>query len=98
MATSTNVPQLEDVASVGSRISWGAILAGAMVALGMYFLLGTLAGAVGMSVSDRVDPSKLQTGVVVWTFVTTAVALFLGGLITSLLTAGENKVEAMLYG
>jgi ABC-type transport system involved in multi-copper enzyme maturation permease subunit len=91
-------PRVEDLASVGTRISWGAILAGAMIALGMYFLLSTLAGAVGMSVSDRVNPTKLEIGAVVWTFLTTVAALFVGGVVTSLFTAGENKTEAMLYG
>ena len=98
MTTSNNVPQMEDVASVGTRISWGAILAGSMVALAIYFLLSTLAVAAGMSIHDRVDPTKLQTAAVIWAFLTTAVALFVGGLITSLFTAGENKMEAMLYG
>jgi hypothetical protein len=98
MTTSNNVPQMEDVASVGTRISWGAILAGSMVALAMYFLLSTLAVAVGWSIHDRVDPTKLEMAAVVWTFLMTALSLFVGGLITSLFTAGENKMEAMLYG
>ena len=98
MASSSNTPHVEDVASVGTRISWGAILAGTSVALGMYFLLATLAAAAGMSISDRVDPTKLHTAAVVWAFATSIVALFLGGLVTSLFTAGENKWEAMLYG
>jgi hypothetical protein len=98
MTTTSNAPGLEDLASVGTRISWGAILAGTMVAMGMYFLLSTLAAAVGMSISDRVDPTKLETGAIVWAFLTTIAALFTGGLVTSLFTAGENKTEAMLYG
>ena len=98
MSTTNNVPRVEDFASVGTRISWGAILAGAMVALGIYFLLSTLAGAAGVSISDRLDPTKLETAAVIWAFVTTAVALFVGGVVTSLFTAGENKTEAMLYG
>jgi len=98
MTNSTVTPRVEDLASVGTRISWGAILAGAMISLGMYFLLSTLAAAVGMSVSDRVSPNKVEIGAVVWAFLTTAVALFVGGVVTSLFTAGENKTEAMLYG
>jgi hypothetical protein len=98
MNNSSTSPQLEDLASVGTRISWGAILAGAMVSLGIYFLLATLGAAGGMSISDRVEPRNLQTGAIVWAFATTIVALFVGGLVTSLFTAGENKTEAMLYG
>jgi len=98
MTTTNNAPGVEDLASVGTRISWGAILAGTMVALGMYFLLSTLAAAVGLSINDRVDPAKLEMGAVVWAFLTTIAALFVGGLVTSQFTAGENKTEAMLYG
>ncbi len=64
----------------------------------MYFLLSTVAAAAGMSIRERVDPAKVAMGAVVWAFVTTAVAFFLGGVVTSLFTAGENKTEAMVYG
>lgn len=90
--------RVEDVASVGTRISWGAISAGAMIALGMYLLLTTLASAVGWSIRDHANPADLQMGAIAWAFATTIAALFLGGLVTSLLTAGEDKIEAVLYG
>jgi hypothetical protein len=69
-----------------------------MLALGLYFLLTILGAAVGLSISDRVNPGSLQTGAVVWACLVTCVALFVGGLVTSLFTVGENKVEAVLYG
>jgi len=84
--------------SLGSRISWGAILAGCMTALGMYFLLTTLGAAVGLSISDRTNPSTLHTGAIIWAFLTTAAALFVGGVVTSLFTIGEDQIEAMLHG
>jgi hypothetical protein len=96
--TPNEVLRVEDLKSVGTRVSWGAICAGGMIALGMYFLLTTLAGAVGWSVTEHVQPANLQTAAIVWAFVTTIVALFVGGLVTSLLTAGEDKIEAVLYG
>jgi len=92
------LPRVEDVASVGTRISWGAILAGAMIALGMYFLLTSLAAAVGWSISDRMQVADLQTSAIVWAFLTTVAAFLVGGVVTSLLTAGEDKIEAILYG
>lgn len=90
--------RMEDVASVGTRVSWGAIAAGAMIALGMYFLLTTLAGAVGWSIRDHTTPADLQIGAIAWAIATTIAALFVGGVVTSLLTAGEDKIEAVLYG
>lgn len=93
-----SAPRVEDLASVGTRISWGAILAGTFLAAGVYFLLATLGGAVGLSISDRMNPTALHPGVIGWAFVTTAAALFVGGLVTSLYTVGENKTEAVMSG
>ena len=98
MAHKVTTPGVEDVASVGTRISWGAIFAGALLALAIQFLLGILGGAVGVSVGDRVRTDNLWTGALIWVIVTTCASLFVGGLVTSLFTVGENKVEAVLYG
>lgn len=92
------LPSARDVWSVGSRISWGAIGGGALVALAIYFLLTVLGAAVGLTVNERVKPTTIQTGAVLWVFVTLSVALFVGGMMTSLFTVGENKVEAIFYG
>ena len=43
MTEMTNSPQAADLLSVRSRISWGAIAAGAMVALSIYIVL-TMSG------------------------------------------------------
>jgi len=39
--------QVKDVVPVRSRISWGAILAGTMTAIAIYFLLGVWASPLG---------------------------------------------------
>ena len=98
MTSSNSAPRAEDLFSVGARISWGAILGGSFVALAIYFMLAILGAAVGLSVSDRVNQTTIQTAAVVWGIVTLSAALFVGGLITSLFTVGENKVEAVFYG
>jgi hypothetical protein len=88
----------ENLLPVRSRVSWGAVFAGAVVALALYFLLTLIGGAVGLSVSGHVRPSSVGMGAAVWVILSTAAALFVGGLVTSQLTAGENKVEAVLHG
>src|SRR5437868_1693676 len=98
MTDQTSTPRPEDVFSVGSRISWGAIFAGAVLALGIYSLLTILGGAVGLSISDRMNPTTLKTTALVWTMLTMVVAIFVGGAVTSQFTVGESKTEAMLYG
>jgi hypothetical protein len=94
----SRLPRQEDLVSVGTRVSWGAILAGSLLALGLYFLFASLGTAVGLSISDRTSPTTLKTGTILWAFLTTIAALFVGGLVTSLFTVRENKTEAVLCG
>ena len=95
-ATESNAPHLEDLRSVGTRIRWGAILAGAVLAVGVYSLLGILGAAVGISISDRVSPTTLSTGAIVWAILTTCTALFVGGLMShSVLSTGWSMRESL---
>jgi hypothetical protein len=98
MDQQVTLPRPEDLVSVGSRISWGAIFAGAVLALGLYSLFSILGGAVGLSLSERVNPSTLKTTAIGWALLTMLVAVFVGGVVTSQFTVGESKTEAMLYG
>lgn len=84
--------------SVGSRVSWGAILAGVVVAFAIYFLLSLLGTAVGLSVYDRAQPDTLRTGGAIWSIVVVIFALFVGGWVTSRFTVGEDRLEAVLNG
>src|SRR5687767_12509655 len=88
----------EDLLGVRSRISWGPILAGAFLALGLYFLLTFLGGMIGWSVSDNVRSDTLGTMAAVWTIAVTVVCMFIGGYIASQFTAGENTFEGTVYG
>jgi len=92
--------RLQDVASVGSRVSWSALLAGAVVALTIYVSLGTLGVAVGLSTTDgaNVGGDTLAIGAAIWAAISLLIALFMGGFVTSRSTVGERKDEAMIYG
>lgn len=94
----TATVRVEDVMPVRSRVSWGAIFAGAMVALALYFLLTLLGAAVGFSVGGHVRPQSLGTAAAVWAVLATVLCLFVGGYVTSQCSAGENRFEAVLYG
>lgn len=83
---------------VQSRVSWGAIFAGAVVALATYFLLTLLGAAIGLAVGDDVRTNSLGTGAAIWAILATALALFAGGWVVSQCVAGENKREAVIYG
>jgi len=84
--------------SLSTRISWGAIFAGAAIAISMQFLLTLLGVASGLSLSDKVSGKAMQNGAVIYLALTCFASLFVGGVVTSLLTGGENTQEAILSG
>jgi len=94
----TDTVRPEDVTSVGTRISWGAVIAGGVVAMAIYLVLTTLGSAIGFSIGRDTRVETLAGGALVWAIITTALALFAGGWTTSQLTAGETKCESMIHG
>jgi hypothetical protein len=88
----------EDLVPVRSRVSWGAIVAGAVVALAVYLVLTLLGSAIGLTVSDTVRTDSLKPGGAIWAILATAIALFVGGWVTTQCTVGENKTEAVVHG
>ena len=99
MSSVTPSLKATDLLAVKSRVSWGAIAAGAMVALAVYFFLTLLGLAIGLEVASRrpVDQG-LGLGAGIYSIVTLLLSMFLGGWTTSRLAVGETKLEAVLYG
>jgi len=92
--------KLEDVASVGTRVSWGAILAGAIIALAVNLLLTVFASAIGLSLDRhwvRNDAAVAWAAIIAAIF-SICVGLFCGGWVCSLLTVGETRREAVIHG
>jgi hypothetical protein len=96
--TDSTTPNARDLLAVRSRISWGAIAAGAMVALATYVVLTLLGLAVGIEVAVRGSDVSLGAPAAIYTLVTLLVAMFFGGWATSRLAVGESKLESVLYG
>lgn len=88
----------EPMHAVQSRVSWGALLAGAAVGVATYTVFGLLGLAVGLSVADRAAPENLGLGAGVWAFVSLVLAMFFAGWVTTQCTVGETRTEAVLYG
>ena len=97
MAT-TEAVKAEDLIPVHSRVAWGPVFAGAVLALATYLLLTLVGTALGLSIHGRVSDRGLAVGAVVWAVLVTAWSLFVGGLVASLFTTGENKFEGVVYG
>ena len=102
MATTANTGVVsvgvEDFAAVRSRVCWGAIGSGVVVALGAQFLLTLLGSAIGFSVSGNTTTEQLSIAAVIWVVLSAGISLFIGGFVAAQATAGESKVEAGLYG
>jgi hypothetical protein len=90
--------QAADVLPVRSRISWGAVMAGAVVALAMYILFMFAGLALGATVFDRVSDRSLGIGAGVWSTIAMLLSLFAGGYVASRISVGENQSEAAVYG
>ena len=88
----------EDVVSVGTRIRWQPIFAGAIISLATMYTLSVLTAAIGFSLHDRVTDDTIYYGGVVMAAITLLAALYLGGLVVSQTTAGEKPMEAVTYG
>jgi len=96
--TAGNNIRTEDFLPVMSRVSWGAILAGAFVSLAVYALLGALGIALGMSLVQSGRTENIGMGAGIWAIVSLLTAMFAGGCVTTRCTAGESKREATMYG
>ena len=93
-----STPNAADLLSVRSRVSWGAIAAGAMVALSIYATLSMLGLALGFESAVRDADTHLASGAAIYSIATLLMAMFFGGWATSRLAVGESKSEAVLYG
>jgi len=88
-----------DLVGVKSRVSWSAILAGTVIAIACYFLLTLLFAAIGLSLTEAgVRGNAVGWGAIVAMILTLVVSLFLGGWVSSHLTAGETSSESAIYG
>jgi hypothetical protein len=94
----TSEVRIEDVMPVRTRVGWGAVFAGAVVALASYLIFMLLGGALGLTIQDDVENDALAVGAVVWAIVATMLSLFLGGWLTTQCTVGETKTEAITHG
>jgi len=97
--TNTREVRFEDVVGLKSRISWGAVVAGSVVAFAVYLVLTLFFTGIGLSLSQAgVRDGVIGTGAVIAGILSIVVALFCGGCVTTQLTSGETKNEAVIHG
>jgi hypothetical protein len=99
MAAGEGTVKVEDVAGVRSRISWPAVLAGAVIAVAVNLVFTMFFSAVGLSLTETdVRANAIGVGALIAVLLGMLAALFVGGWVTSQLTAGETEREAIFYG
>lgn len=81
-----------------ARVSWSAISAGSLFAVALLVLFTTLGTAVGMSMQSRIATTGRDAVGIAWFVIIVGTALFVGGMITSLLIVGESKTESVIHG
>lgn len=84
------------------RVSWGAILAGAIVMLVTHLLLSLLGLAIGVSTIDPTaespDASTLSIGAGVWWVVASLVSVFAGSWVAGRLSGAPIRTDGLLHG
>jgi hypothetical protein len=90
-------------AAPSSRISWGAIFAGAVVALAIGLMLNVLGTAIGATLVDAAardtpDASSFGIGAGIWLLVSNLIGLGLGGYVAARLSGTASNTDATLHG
>jgi hypothetical protein len=85
-----------------ARLSWRAILAGAIASLSITWLLLSLGGAVGLTAMQPTRPFALNpanaAGVGIWMVVAVGIGSFLGGLISVRASSIHERADAVIQG
>jgi hypothetical protein len=97
----TGVP--EGAPSLASRISWGAIIAGAVVALTIALMLNALGAGIGATTIDatgRSSPSASSFGIgaAVWLLISNLIGLGVGGYVAARLSGTADNTDGTLHG
>ena len=86
-----------------SRISWGAVFAGAVVAVATTILLSLLGAAMGAGSIHALDAtttdlSNYGTGAALWEIINLALSMAFGGYVTSRLSGTHSHLDGELHG
>ena len=91
------------VVSGRKRISWGAIIAGVVLALAINMLLGMLGLGIGLTTIDPAtngspSASSLGTGAAIWWVVSGLIATIAAGYVAARLANVFNRKDGVLHG
>ena len=86
--------------SDGLRVSWGGVIGGVLLAVGLLVLLGALGAAIGISATDpgNTDPGTLGMGAGIYAAVSLLLALFFGGWAATRMGAISDRATGFCEG
>jgi hypothetical protein len=101
-ARTTSRAMVAAVPSALRRISWGAVIAGVVVATVVHLALSLLGVAVGAAtirpLEEAYPAAGLGTGAVIWMAASTLLALFAGGWVAAWLAGIPRHEDGVLHG
>jgi hypothetical protein len=83
------------------HMRWGAVFAGAILALGLWLLLQVLGMGLGLSAVDTDDAGTLRSagiGTGIWSLIAPLIAVFLGAMLTGRLSGSPSRGAGALHG
>ncbi|WP_224242121.1 hypothetical protein [Hyalangium gracile] len=101
MAEIVEKSRVEAIPGIPFKLSWGAILGGTFVALGVWILLYSLGLALGLSSVDPGNPGSARSagiGTGIWSLIAPLIALFIGGLVASRTAGVVDKMGGAMHG
>ena len=82
-----------------SRVSWGAVFAGLVIATALQITLSVLGAAIGLTALDGEDSGKaFGIGAGIWALLVPLITLFVGGMVAGHLAGVRDKTDAFLHG
>jgi hypothetical protein len=79
------------------RIRWGAVIAGALVAIAVEVVLGLFGAAIGIQADQRGSTGLAAVGVV-WNLLVPLVAAFCGALVAARMASAVEEKASLLHG
>ncbi|MDB5826036.1 MAG: hypothetical protein JWQ73_256 [Variovorax sp.] len=101
--TSLQTPPRVARSTAWRRVSWGAIIAGVVIAMVLQLVLSLLGASLGLSTVDPASsgsPERATFAVAAgaWWVASSALALFAGGWVAAHLAGAPDKTDASLHG
>ena len=104
MVTSTETDILiATPATAIKRVSWAAVFAGVILAMGLQLLLSLLGAGIGMSTIDPIQGETPGAGTLgfsvgIWWAISSLIALYIGGWVAGHLAGIPRQVDGVLHG